>query len=89
MSTGLHELAEFPRIPTRLLVDEYLSLAVGLARNTIAQRRSQTQNWALPQWDDWAVSGVTKHAVEQWIEEMHRQAPTARLPASVISFSSA
>lgn len=60
------------KTPMRLLIDEYLSLSVGLARNTIAQRRSQAQNWVLPKWGDWAVGRVTKQAVEQWVEEMRK-----------------
>ena len=56
----------------RLLIDEYLSLSVGLARNTIAQRRSQAQNWLLPKRGDWPIGGVTEQAVEQWIEDMRK-----------------
>lgn len=70
--TSMFVTTQAMRTPMRLLIEEYTSLTVGLARNTIAQRQSQARNWLIPKWGDWAVGSVSKQAAEQWIEEMRK-----------------
>ena len=53
-----------------VLIDRYVSLSVGLSRNTIAQRKSHARNWVTPKWGSWPVGNITRQAVEQWMEEL-------------------
>lgn len=69
---GMFVTPQAMRTPMRLLIEEYIALSVGLARNTIAQRESQARNWLLPKWGEWAVGSVTKQAAEQWVEELRK-----------------
>lgn len=69
---GMFITPQAMRTPMRVLIEEYISLTVGLSRNTIAQRNSQARNWLLPKWGDFPVGSVSKQAVEQWVEEMRK-----------------
>src|SRR5690606_29825922 len=59
-ATGTFVTVTARRTQMGKLIDEYVGLTVGLARNTIAQRRSHATNWVLPKWRTWPVGSVTK-----------------------------
>lgn len=71
-ASGMFVTAKARRTSMSGLIEKYVSLKVGLALNTVAQRQSHASNWVMPKWGSWAIGDVNKQAVEQWLEEMSK-----------------